>query len=213
MVTVALDTDIEAARGPATAARQTHPSLVDPSLRLVELFGVTNVPFGIWIDESGRIVRPAEHAPVPRDPNAPNPAAAAMAAMPEERRRILAAMAATNTDPSRYVEAVRDWVANGAASRYVLAPDEVLARSRPRLPRVALAATNFELGQHLHRVGAHRDAVAYFARALELDPTNWSYQRQARSLADPSWGEVYERDLFAEVGRVGPETWRPPLDL
>ena len=63
---------------------------------------------------------------MPRDPNAPNPAAAAMAAMPEERRRILAAMAATTTDPSRYVEAVRDWVANGAASRYVLAPDEVV---------------------------------------------------------------------------------------
>ena len=140
MVTVALDTDIEAARGPAAAARQTHPSLVDPSLRLVELFGITNVPFGIWIDETGRIVRPAEHAPVPRDPNAPNPAAAAMATMPEERRRILAAMAATNTDPSRYVEAVRDWVAKGTASRSFSLPmrcwrDRDLDRPRWRSPR------------------------------------------------------------------------------
>lgn len=213
VVTVALDTNIEAARGPALDAHQTHPSLVDPSFRLVELFGVTNVPFGIWIDESGTIVRPAEHAPVPRDPDAPNPAAAAMAAMPEEQRRIVAAMAATNVDPGRYVAAVRDWVANGPSSRFVLSPAEVVARSRPRPPEFALAAAHFELGQHLHRHGAPREAVAHFARAHELDPANWSYQRQARSLADPSWGQVYERDLFTEVGRVGPETWRPPLDL
>lgn len=213
LVTVALDTNVEAARGPALEANQTHPSLVDPSFRMVELFGITNVPFGIWIDEAGTIVRPAEHAPVPRAPGAPNPAAAAAANMPEEQRRIITAMSATNVEPERYVEAVRDWVANGAASRFVLSPAIVVERSRPRPPEAAAAAAHFELGQHLHRTGSPRDAVAHFSRAHELDPTNWSYQRQARTLADPAWGQVYERDLFAEVGRVGPETWRPALDL
>ena len=213
VVTVALDADIEVARPHAEAAAETHPSLVDPSFRLVELFGITNVPFGIWVDEDRNIVRPAEHSPIPRPPGATNPAAAAMAQMPEARRKLLAAMAATTTDPDRYIEAVRDWVAHGSASRYVLSPDEVVARSRPRPVEAAQAAAQFELGQHLYRIGASRDAVAYFQRAHELDPSNWSYQRQARSLADPEWGQVYERDLFDEVARIGPETWRPALAL
>jgi hypothetical protein len=213
IVTVALDTNVEAARGPSEAAHPTHPSLVDPAFRLVELFGITNVPFGMWIDETGTIVRPAEPASVPRDPNAPNPAAAAMASMPEPQRAIVAAMGATAGDMSIYTSAVRDWADNGSASRYVLSPAEVIRRSRPRPPEASLAAAEYELGQHLHRAGSGRDAVAHFARAHELDPTNWSYQRQARSLADPAWGQVYETDLFTEVGKVGPETWRPLPDM
>src|ERR1700712_722214 len=118
IVTVALDTNIEAARAPSEAAHPTHPSLVDPAFRLVELFGITNVPFGMWIDETGTIVRPAEPASVPRDPNAPNPAAAAMASMPEPQRAIVAAMGATAGDMSLYTNAVRDWAHNGASSRY-----------------------------------------------------------------------------------------------
>jgi Flp pilus assembly protein TadD len=136
-----------------------------------------------------------------------------MAQMPEERRQILAAMQVNAGDPNRYVAAVRDWVANGAASRHVLSPEQVVERSRPRPAEAGLAAAHFDLGSHLYRTGHGREAVAQFQQAHELDPTNWSYQRQARSLVDPEWGEVYERDLFAEVGRVGAETWRPPLDL
>ncbi|HEY2331177.1 MAG TPA: hypothetical protein VGH94_04600 [Acidimicrobiales bacterium] len=213
IVTVALDTNVEAAREPSEAASPTHPSLVDPSFRLVELFGITNVPFGMWIDETGTIVRPAESAPVPRDPAAGNPAAAAMANMPESQRATIAAMAATAGDTTLYTAAVRDWATNGAASRYVLPADEVIARSRPRSREASLAAAEYEIGQHLYRHGEPRDAVPHFQRAHELDPTNWSYQRQARSLADPSWGQVYENDLFTEVARIGPETWRPLPDM
>jgi stage V sporulation protein SpoVS len=209
IVTVALDTNVEAARGPSDAAKPTHPSLVDPAFRLVELFGITNVPFGMWIDEAGTIVRPAEPASVPRDPAAPNPTAGAMAAMPEQHRATIAAMGATAGDMAIYTTAVRDWAAKGSESRYVLSPAEVIERSRPLSREASLAAAEFEIGQHLHRTGSPRDAVAHFQRAHELDPTNWSYQRQARSLADPSWGQVYETDLMTEVARVGPETWRP----
>ena len=59
IVTVALDTDPEAARPFAVDANPTHPSLLDPALLTVERFGFTNVPFGIWIDEAGTLVRPA----------------------------------------------------------------------------------------------------------------------------------------------------------
>jgi peroxiredoxin len=213
IVTVALDADPEAARQPHEDARPTHPSLVDPSFRLVERFGITNVPFGIWVDEDGTIVRPAEPASVPRDPDAPNPTEAAMAMMPEEHRATIAAMGATAGDMSLYTDAVRDWAAKGAESRYVLPADEVIERSRPSDHDTALAAAEFELGQHLHRTGSGQDAVPHFKRAHELDPTNWSYQRQARSLADPAWGQVYETDLMTEVRRVGPETWRPLPDM
>ncbi len=67
VVTVALDTDIEAARPFHDAAAPTHPALVDPGLTLVDMFGITNVPFGVWIDEHGTLVRPAEPAFVPAD--------------------------------------------------------------------------------------------------------------------------------------------------
>jgi len=212
IVTVALDTNIESARAPAEAAHATHPSLVDPEFRIVELFGITNVPFGIWIDERGIIVRPPEPAPVPPPPDAPD-RSAFLESLPEEQRRIIVGMTANAGDPTRYFAAVRDWVANGAASPFVLTPDEVVARSRPLPAAAARAAAHYELGQHLHLAGFGQDAVAHFQRAHELDPTNWSYQRQARALADPAWDTAYERDLFTEVGRVGPETWRPPLDL
>ena len=41
-------------------ARPEHPSLVDETHRLDALFGVTNIPQNIWIDETGTIVRPPE---------------------------------------------------------------------------------------------------------------------------------------------------------
>ncbi|HEY3943253.1 MAG TPA: ResA-like WAxxUGC motif-containing protein [Acidimicrobiales bacterium] len=208
VVTVALDTNVDAARPAAEAAQQTHPSLVDPAHRVVERFGITNVPLGMWIDEKGVIVRPPESAPVP--PRAGEPDRAAMVSqLPEDQLRIVAAMTANAGDPTRYTDAVRDWVAKGEESEFVLSEEEVVARSRPLPPEAATAAAHYELGQHLHRSGHGQDAVAHFAAAHDLDPTNWSYQRQARALVHPAWGAVYERDLFTEVGRVGPATWRP----
>jgi hypothetical protein len=183
---------------------------------LVELFGMTNVPFGIWVDESGTIVRPAEVAFAPRGDRAGggnDDQEAFIAQLPEEQRRIIEAMTVNMRDTDRYAAAVRDWVANGAASEYVLSPDEVVERSRPRPPEFGLAAAHFELAQHLHRTGFGRDAVSHFEAAHQLDPTNWSYLREALSLADPAWGQVYERDMLSEVAAVGPETFYPPLDM
>ena len=44
------------------AARPTYPALIDRDHRLAELYGIVNVPQAVWIDEAGRIVRPAEPA-------------------------------------------------------------------------------------------------------------------------------------------------------
>jgi hypothetical protein len=213
-VTVALDTDVEAARPFHEAAHPTHPSLVDPGHVTVGMFGMTNVPFAIWIDEDGTIVRPAELAFAPRrERGEGEDQSALIAQLPERQRTIIEQMTTSMRDPERYPTAVRDWAAHGHDSRYVLPEAEVIERSRPRPPEFGLAAAHFELAQHLHRAGFARDAVPHFQEAHRLDPTNWSYHREALSLADPDWGQVYERDMLSEVEAVGAETFYPPLDM
>jgi hypothetical protein len=218
VVTVALDTDVEAARPFYAAAAATHPSLVDPALSLVERLGITNVPFGVWIDEHGTIVRPPEVAFAPRGPDADDRAqqqARLLEQLSPEQRRVIEGMtrSSADTDTGRYVDALHDWVARGADSRFVLAPEEVVARSRPRPPAAAEAAAEFELGQHLHRAGHKLDAVPHLQRAHALDPENWSYPREAYSLVDASMGSPYGTDLLTEVGQVGVDTFYPPLDI
>jgi hypothetical protein len=186
---------------------------------LVGLFGMTNVPFAIWIDEDGTIVRPAEIAFAPRQARQARERGGAgdqeafIAQLPEQQRSIIQAMTVNMTDTDRYAAAVRDWAARGADSEYVLSEGEVIERSRPRPHEFGLAAAHFELAQHLHRAGFARDAVPHFQEAHHLDPTNWSYHREALSLVDPEWGNVYERDMLSEVAAVGPETFYPPLDM
>jgi hypothetical protein len=213
-VTVALDTDVEAARPYHEAAYPTHPSLVDPAHVMVELFGMTNAPFAIWIDEDGTIVRPAEVAFAPRQPrDEGQDQSSLIAQLPERQRKIIEEMTTNMSDTDRYAAAVRDWADNAGESRYVLSEGEVIARSRPRPPEFGLAAAHFELAQHLHRAGFPRDAVPHFQEAHRLDPTNWSYHREALSLVDPAWGQVYERDMLSEVEAVGAQTFYPPLDM
>lgn len=219
---MALDTNIEAARPFAEAAHATHPSLVDPAHKLVELFGFTNIPFGLWVDEQGRIVRPSDVAfgPAQVAPGVDNESRrqqetmrAARDRMTPEQRDTMQKMMAGIDRSGRYVDAVRDWVANGAASRYVLSPEEVVERSRPRPVEFGMAAAEFELAQHLQLGGFGLDAVPHFKEAHRLDPTNWSYLRQALALADPDWGQVYDRDMMSELAVVGADTFYPPLDL
>jgi hypothetical protein len=132
VVTVALDTNPEAARRVSSAANPTHPSLVDPSLSLVAAFGITNVPFGIWIDEEGVIVRPAEVAFAPRRSHGAAPENTIPAGLPPERLKVIEGMTRAIGNTDRYALAVRDWVEKGSNSPYVLSRDDVrAARSRP----------------------------------------------------------------------------------
>src|SRR5215510_3328726 len=216
VVTVCLEmTGPELGREFVDAAAPTHPSLLDTGHEMASKFGVVNIPNAVWIDEDGVIVRPAEPAwpePTPEQEaqmrrlreqfaqqNANQPAA-------QERPR--ANFTEGGQDRRAYPGAIRDWVANGAASSYALSPDEVVARSQPRPVEVSEAAAEFELGNHLWRAGRRDAAIAHFDRANQLQPENWAYKRQ-------SWSVVSRErvdgpmGVFAQgpTGADGEEPW------
>lgn len=199
VVTVALDTGgLAAARPFIEAAKPAHPSLIDQAHLLDELFGIINVPSAVWINEEGQIVRPPELATNPRSSNL-NPD-------PTNPAQVLNAQIFKGKDTAeKYVGALRDWVTNGPASRYALAPEEVLQRSRPRPIEEATAAAHFELGQYLHRNGQPDAAIAHFREAHRLHFDNWTYKRQAWTFADPRQGptEVYDGDFRSDLKKIG----------
>jgi len=200
------------------AAAPEHPSLLDRAHIVDELFGIVNVPNGVWIDEDGTIVRPAEPAfPGDADRSSrldPSQLSGRMADMMMLAGQIEA-------DRNVYADALRDWATRGAASQFVLSPDEVLARSGERSPGEARAAAHFELAQHLERSGDHAGAVGHFRSAHRLAPDNWTYRRQAWSLepsplpgllsrfwqgpmegSEDEW--PYEGDWVSDIERSGP---------
>lgn len=212
IVTVALDSaGPDAARPWVEAARPEHPALIDEHHRLDELFGIVNVPSGVWIDESGVVVRPPEPAFAAR----PDWAEGVGDDASDHQRRTLALEQQLLVEAEKYVAAVRDWAEHGAASRFVLSADEVLARSEPRSRAESGAAAHFELGTHLQRLGHEADAVTHFKEAHRLHPENWTYKCQAWSFVDPHLGPSaeYDTDWASEVERQGVDRYYPPLDM
>ncbi len=210
------------------AARPTHPALIDRHHTLAEKFGVINIPSSVSIDEQGTIVRPAEAAPAP-----PKPAAATeapppdLSAAPARLQHMMLEAAKIQSDPQSYHSALRDWVSHGANSKFALAPDEVIRRSRPRSAQVALGHAHFELATALEIAGAHEAAIEHFRKAHELVPDSWTFRRQAWSLepvgdgpfarfwqgpppdAPESW--PYEGGWLEDIRREGAENYNAPF--
>jgi hypothetical protein len=212
-VSVALDAGgLDAAGLWIDRAKTTHPALVDADHVLDELLGIVNVPSGVWIDESGTIVRPPEPA-FPWRPR--QPSEELLAQLPPLAAEQLRAAQDIPIEPEAYVAALRDWVEHGADSRYALTPQEVVERSRPRPPEHSEAAACFELATHLHRAGHADDAVRWFRAAHRLQPENWTYKRQAWSLEDPMQGptEHYDGDWLSDVRAAGAENYYALPDL
>lgn len=85
-------------------------------------------------------------------------------------------------DPTTYPDVIRDWANNGAASPYVMTPEEVIAASQPRGVGASAGAAHFELANHLWRAGDRDGAIRHFNECHRLQPDNWTYKRQAWSL-------------------------------
>jgi len=214
VVTVALDVDGAEARPFIEQAHPEHPSLIDEGHLLDELFGVVNVPNGVWIDEHGVIVRPAEPAHPGRNPLNESFRTIDLTTVAPDVAEMLAEARKIRSDPDVYAAMLRDWVEHGAASRFVLSPDEVVRRSRSRSDPEATAAAHFELGQHLHRAGDHQAAIAHWRQAHRLDPDNWTYKRNAWNFEDPGRQgrtAAYESSWFEDLRKIGAENYYPPV--
>ena len=213
IVTVAMDTGgVEAVRPWIEEAKPTHTSLIDRAHLVGELFGIVNVPSGVWIDEGGTIVRPPETA-YPKRPAFVDREIPADASPKEVEGTMQVRQ--LRIEAEKYTSALRDWVEHGNSSRFALSPEEVLRRSRPRPIEEATAAAHFELGQHLHRTGQRDQAVRHFQEAYRLQPENWTYKRQAWNLLDRDQSpmEVYGSDWLTDVKKIGAENYYPALDM
>ena len=157
------------------AAAPTYPCLIDEKHVVADLYNMKNVPMAVWIDEEGRIVRPAE------------PAGATDGFRYMDRKTFTIPpeiVAAGRASRARYVAALRDWIEHGTQSRYAL-PEDV-ARDRVSGPSEmdALAAATFKLGQYLHEHGRPELAKRWFDEATRLCPDRWTYFRQALQLEE-----------------------------
>jgi hypothetical protein len=214
IVTVALDVDADAARPFIEQAAAEHPSLIDQAHVVDELFGIVNVPNGVWIDERGVIVRPAEPAHPGRNPVNESFRKIDLSTVPPDIAEVLVEARKIRTEPELYLEMVLDWVEHGSASRYALSPDEVLRRAAPRSMGEATAAAEFELGQHLHGAGHHAAAVRHWREAHRLHPDNWTYKRQAWNFEDPmrqGRTDVYDSCWYDDIKRIGAENYYPRI--
>jgi tetratricopeptide (TPR) repeat protein len=183
IITVCLEISGAAVARPfVDLAQSEHPSLIDTAHEMDAKFGVVNIPSGTWIDERGKIVRPAEPAwPGPSlQPPQPRPEVPVGDARQQHVRELVADRIVSHRE--RYANAVRDWADKGAQSRFALSPEEVVARSQPRPPEAARAAAHFELAEHLWNAGRRDGAITHFREAHRLQPDNWTYKRQAWSL-------------------------------
>jgi tetratricopeptide (TPR) repeat protein len=184
---VAQDTGGAKDAGPwITAAKPEFTVLIDDQQIVTQKYHMVNVPTGVWIDERGRIVRPNEVAFI------------------DDRFKSF-----TNMESAPYIEAIRDWAANGAKSIYALSEDALKARIKPVNADRLKADAEFALGTYLYKQGKGPDAIPHFKEAQRLDPDNWNYKRQAWALSDAD--RDYGTNFRKEVQKLnGKPYYEPP---
>ena len=202
VVAVAMDSRPDAARPFIEDAAPTYVSLIDRDHHLADLYNMVNVPQGVWIDEAGLIVRPPESAGAYEGFRAMD---RATGAMPE------AAVNTTAAAKETYVAALRDWAANGSASRFAF--DDATARAHLALPSedIAQAHANFRLGQHVLRKGRAAEAESLFAEAVRLHPDSWNIWRQTATVN--ATGLAVGPEFWARVDALGQRRYYAPVDI
>jgi hypothetical protein len=186
IVCVAEDTGGEAVAGPIfDAAKPTYIQVVDENHIVSSAFNFVNVPSAAWIDEDGRIVRIDEGAYA-------------------KTHQIGEGEQAFTFGTDVYSPAVKDWVLNGAASRYVQPASSVTSNIREHSFDQLKADAAFRLA-NLFRAHGHKEkAEQYWNMAQALNPDSINFFRQNLTLTDEgSAGETFRkrRDEYISQGK------------
>jgi len=171
-----------------TAAKPEYTALIDDKHLVTQLYNMVNVPTAVWINEKGMIVRPNEVAYV------------------DNRYKAMHGI-----DAGPYLDAIRDWVANGDRSVFVMKENEVKERLSPPSSERVLADAEFALAEYLHKNGHGDDAIPHFKEAQRLDPDNWNYKRQAWALSDAE--KNYGTSFGKEVQKLNGKPYYAPRKL
>jgi hypothetical protein len=171
-----------------TAAKPEFTVLIDDKHVVTHLYNMVNVPTAVWIDEKGRIVRPPE------------------VAYADNRFKSM-----HGVDAAEYLAAIRDWVANGEKSPYIVGAAELRERLKAQTPERAMADAEFALGEFLYKEGKGIDAIPHFKEAQRLSPDNWNYKRQAWALSDSK--RDYGTTFGEEVRKLEGKPYYEPRKL
>ena len=186
VITVALDRSPDDARPWIEAARPSHPSLIDVTHVLADLYHMVNVPTLLWIDEAGRIVRPND-----------------VAFGADTFRHI------TGLEAARHLGALRAWVRGESPGL----PD-AQRRAWQTLPTPAdqAARAEFGLGQWLYERGRPEAAARHFERGGELAPHDFTIRRGTMPMRgiDPMGPEF--RAMLKAWTEAGHPYYRPLPD-
>jgi len=190
IIAAAQDTAGEAAAGKwYDAAKATFTTLIDAKHSVSSAFQFVNVPTGVWIDEKGSVVRPAEPAW-------------------NQNRTYTYPDKSIVTEGDVYVGALRDWVANGERSPFFLSDADFARRVKPRSAAEMEGEASFKLAVWFQQAGKNALASKYFERAEQLNPDDWNYHRQEWSFTPSEAGKKW-LDKFEKQ----PEPYYPKLDM
>lgn len=159
------------------APRPAYTVVIDQDHLVSKLYNMVNVPTGVWINEQGKIVRPNE-----------------VAFVDDKVKQF------TGLDSAPYLNGMRDWVAKGDKSIYVMSEAELQAKLAPPDANISLAAAEFGLGEQLYKSGHTTEAIPHFKEAQRLNPKSWNYKRQAYRLSSE---KDYGTTFLEEVKKAG----------
>jgi hypothetical protein len=194
LICVAEDTGGEAVAGPIfDAANPTYVQVIDENHLISSLFSFVNVPSAVWIDEEGRIVRIDEGT------------YSKIHEFGDGEQKIV-------FGNDVYAPALKDWVANGAASRHVQTATEVSGSIRRHSDDELRADAAFRLGNLFRRHGQNEKADQYWAMAESLNPDSVNFFRQNLTLTEEgSAGPTFQQRIGEYMSQGKP--WYRPLDI
>lgn len=167
-------------------ANVTFTALADPHHTVSSLYQMINVPAGVWIDERGRIVRPAEVSY-------------------SKQQKILGQLIGDD----RYSQGVRDWVAKGPASPFVPSASALAKKLQVRPHDLRLADAQFLLGVYFFEQGDRQRAARHWQQAQKLNPDSWNYHRQ-------EWSFDKKNEMtkwLAKVRQLGDKPYYDAVDF